>query len=373
VFRHTIPLGRILGIPIDLDYSWFLIAILITWTLAVSYYPAAVPGGTSAEYWLMGAITAVLFFASILIHELAHSAVALRYKVPVSRITLFIFGGVSQIAGEPPSAKAEFQIAVVGPLTSLALAAFFYLLESPLAQIAPALAIAKYLALINAMLGLFNLIPGFPLDGGRVFRAIVWGAIKDFRRATMIAAVTGRFFGFVFIIGGVWDALRGDVFNGLWIAFIGWFLESAAGAQLQQQMVQGLLGHHKVSEAMGEACTHVPADTSLQKLVDQEVLAHARRCFLVDQGDHVAGLLTLHDVKEIPRPSWNTTTAAQAMVPLDKSNKIDANAELWSAMETMSRDGINEIPVMQGKSVVGLLSMADIVKYLQTMQQLRSV
>jgi Zn-dependent protease len=373
VFRHTIPLGRILGIPIDLDYSWFLIAILITWTLAVSYYPAAVPGFASSEYWLMGGITAVLFFASILIHELAHSAVALRYKVPVSRITLFIFGGVSQIVGEPPSAMAEFQIAVVGPLTSLALAAFFYLLEPLLAQIAPALAIAKYLALINAMLGLFNLIPGFPLDGGRVFRAIVWGAIKDFRRATLIAATTGRFFGFVFIIGGVWDALRGDVFNGLWIAFIGWFLESAAAAQFQQQMVQGLLGHHKVSEAMGEACTHIPADTSLQNLVDHEVLAHARRCFLVDQGDHVAGLLTLHDVKEIPRPSWNTTTAAQAMVPLDKSKKIDANAELWSAMETMSRDGINEIPVMQGQSVVGLLSMADIVKYLQTMQQLRPV
>ena len=263
----------------------------------------------------MGAITAVLFFASILTHELAHSVVALRYKVPVSRITLFIFGGVSQIVGEPPSAGAEFQIAVVGPLTSLALAALFYVLEQPLAQIAPALAIAKYLALINAMLGLFNLIPGFPLDGGRVFRAIVWGAIKDFRRATMIAATTGRFFGFVFIIGGVFQALRGDVFNGLWIAFIGWFLESAAGAQVQQQMVQGLLGHHKVSEAMGDACTHVPADTSLQKLVDEEVLAHARRCFLVDQGDHVVGLLTLHNVKDVPRPSWTTTTAAQAMVP----------------------------------------------------------
>ena len=200
MFRHTIPIGRVLGIPIDLDYSWFLIAGLITWLLAVNYYPAEFKGGTSAEYWLMGAVTAVLFFVSIVVHELAHSWVALRYKVPVHRITLFIFGGVSQIAGEPPSANAEFLIAIVGPLTSFALAALFFLLEPVLVNISPALAVAKYLALINGMLGLFNLIPGFPLDGGRVFRAIVWGVNKDFRRATLIAASTGRFFGFLFIV-----------------------------------------------------------------------------------------------------------------------------------------------------------------------------
>ena len=369
MFRHTIPIGRVLGIPIDLDYSWFLIAGLITWLLAVNYYPAEFKGGTSAEYWLMGAATAVLFFASILVHELAHSWVALRYKVPVARITLFIFGGVSQIAGEPPSANAEFLIAIVGPLTSLALAAFFFLLEPVLANLAAALAVAKYLALINGMLGLFNLIPGFPLDGGRVFRAIVWGVNKDFRRATLVAANTGRFFGFLFIAGGVWLVLQGNVFNGLWIAFIGWFLESAAGAQVQQQMVQGLLGSHKVSEAMGTACTHVSGNTSLQTLIDQEVLTHGTQCFLVDQGDHSVGLLTLHNIKEIPRPSWTTTTAAQAMVPIEKLNRIDPKAELWAAMQEMGRDGVNEMPVMAGNNLVGLLSTGDIVKYLHTLQQ----
>ncbi len=368
MFRHTIPIGRVLGIPIDLDYSWFLIAALITWMLAVNYYPAEFKGGTSTEYWLMGAVTAVLFFGSIVVHELAHSWVALRYKVPVSRITLFIFGGVSQIAGEPPSASAEFLIAVVGPLTSIALAALFFLLEPLLVNIAPALAVAKYLALINALLGLFNLIPGFPLDGGRVFRAIVWGINKNFRRATLIAASTGRFFGFLFIVWGVWQALRGNVANGLWIAFIGWFLESAAGAQVQQQMVQGLLVGHKVAEAMGNACTHVSGETSLQKLVDEEVLTHGRQCFLVDRGDHVVGLLTLHNMKEIPRPSWTTTTAAQAMVPVEKLNSIDPKAELWTAMEKMGRDGINEMPVMLGNNLVGLLSTGDIVKYLHTLQ-----
>ena len=371
MFRHTIPIGRVFGIPIELDYSWFLIAALITWMLAVSYYPVELKDGTSVEYWLMGAVTAILFFASIVIHELAHSWVAIRYKVSVSRITLFIFGGVSQIAGEPPSASAEFLIAVVGPLTSFALAVlFFYFLEPVLVNITPALAVAKYLALINGILGLFNLVPGFPLDGGRVFRAIVWGMNRNFRRATLIAASTGRFFGFLFIVWGVWQALRGNVANGLWIAFIGWFLESAAAAQVQQQMVQGLLGDHRVSEAMGDACTHVPGDITLQKLVDDEILTHGRQCFLVDRGDHTVGLLTLHNMKEIPRPAWTTSTAAQAMVPVEKLNGIDPRAELWTAMEKMGRDGVNEMPVMSGTNLVGLLSTGDIVKYLHTLQQL---
>jgi Zn-dependent protease len=234
--RHTISIGRILGIPIELDYSWFLIAILLTWLLAVNYFPAEFKGASSAEYWLLAAITAVLFFVSIVLHELAHSWVATRFKVPVTRITLFIFGGVSQIEGEPPSAGSEFLIAIVGPLTSLALAGLFFFSERFLVNSPPALAVAKYLALINGMLGLFNLIPGFPLDGGRVFRAIVWGFDKNFRRATMIAATTGRFFGFLFIVFGVGEVLRGNVANGLWIAFIGWFLESAASAQVHQQM-----------------------------------------------------------------------------------------------------------------------------------------
>lgn len=246
MFRHTIPIGRLLGIPIELDYSWFLIAALTTWTLAVNYYPAELKSGTSGQYWLMGAVTAILFFVSIVVHELAHSWVALRYKIAVSRITLFIFGGVSQIVGEPGNAVAEFLIAVVGPLTSLALAALFYASEPLVAQIPSVLAVVKYLALINCILGVFNLIPAFPLDGGRVFRAIIWEFDKNFRRSTLIAASTGRFFGFLLIMAGVWQALRGNVVNGLWTAFIGWFLESAAGGQVQQQLV-----HSAASQSQG--------------------------------------------------------------------------------------------------------------------------
>jgi Zn-dependent protease len=370
--KHTIPIGRVLGIPIDLDYSWFLIFALLTWILAVNYYPVEVKGGTTAQYWLMGAVTAVLFFVSILVHELAHSIVALHYRVAVQRITLFIFGGVSQIAADPPSATAEFLIAIVGPVTSLALAALFFLSEPLLVNIKPALAVAKYLALINGSLGLFNLIPGFPLDGGRVFRAIIWGATKSFRRATLIAANTGRFFGFLFIIVGVWQALRGNVISGLWTGFIGWFLENAAAAQVRQQSFQNLLVGHKVSEAMGERCTQVPTDATLQDIVDQEVLRHGRRCFLVSKGERVIGLLTLHNIKEVPRSSWTTTTAAQAMIPVEKLSTIDPNSELSTAMEKMGRDGVNQMPVMKGNDFIGMLSRGDIVKYLQPLQQGRT-
>ncbi len=370
MFRHTIPMGRIFGIPIELDYSWFLIAVLITWLLAASYYPTEFPGSPRSEYWLMGAVTAVLFFASIIIHELAHSLVALRYRIPINRITLFIFGGVSQIAGEPPSASAEFLIAAAGPATSIALAGVFHALETPL-QGAPALvAVAKYLSFINLALGFFNLVPGFPLDGGRVFRAIVWGANRNFRRATSIAAQTGRFFGFLFIMLGVWQVFAGRVGNGLWIAFIGWFLESAASAQVQQQMAQGLLVGHYVSEAMNPTCARVPADASLQELVDEQVLGRGVRCFLVVQGDEVVGLLTLHSFKAAPRSAWNRITAREVMVPLQKAEKIDPHAELWTALQKMGRDGMNQLPVASGDRIVGLLTRSDIVNYLQTLAQI---
>ncbi|MGA7158205.1 MAG: site-2 protease family protein [Acidobacteriaceae bacterium] len=372
MFRHTIPIGRILGIPIDVDYSWFLIFGLVTWLLAVGYYPAELKGAPRAEFWLMGAATALLFFVSIVLHELAHSAVAIHYKIPVRRITLFIFGGVSQIAEDPTRPSTEFFVAIVGPLASFALAAIFFLIQPLLTHVAPALAVAKYLAYINLVLGLFNLIPGFPLDGGRVFRAIVWGWIGDVRRATLIAANVGRFFGFLFILVGVWIALKGQLFNGLWTAFIGWFLESAAASQVQQQLLNNLLAGHKVSEAIGNDCLRVPAGAPLQDIIDQQVLRHGRRCFLVQQHDEVLGMLTLHSIKIIPETAWPTTTAGEAMIPINKLSTTSPDAELSTALEKMGRDGINQMPVMQGSDFVGMLSRDDVVHYLQLLQQLHT-
>ena len=182
--RHNIPLGRILGIPIGLDYSWFLIFALLTWSLAGSYYPAEFKNWPLLLYWLMGAVTAIMLFVSVLIHELGHSVVALRYKIPVRSITLFIFGGIAQIGAEPPSAAAEFFVAIAGPIVSLALAAFFSVMKPIVAGIEPLWGLAKYLAYINMAIVLFNLVPGYPLDGGRVFRAFVWAVTQNLRRAT---------------------------------------------------------------------------------------------------------------------------------------------------------------------------------------------
>ncbi|MGB7568869.1 MAG: site-2 protease family protein [Chitinivibrionales bacterium] len=232
--RHTIPLGKLFGIPVGLDYSWFLIFTLLTWMLATSYFPGEFKNWPAPLYWGMGAVTAVLLFGSVLLHELGHSIVAQRYKVPVRVITLFLFGGVARIGAEPPSAIAEFFIAVAGPLVSLFLGLLFWAIQPGVAGSGPLLGLAKYLAYINLSLALFNLIPGYPLDGGRVFRAIIWAITKNMSRATLIAAHVGRFFAFLFIFVGVWQMFMGNLGGGLWTALIGWYLDNAASAQLQQ-------------------------------------------------------------------------------------------------------------------------------------------
>jgi len=368
VFRHSIPIGRIFGISIDLDYSWFLIVGLLAWILAVSYYPAEFRNWSTAEYWLMGVVTAVMLFVSVLIHELGHSVVAKRFGLSVPRITLFVFGGVSQIAAEPPSAAAEFWIAIIGPLTSFGLAALFWELEPLVASSRPLFALAEYLALINLILGGFNLIPGFPLDGGRVFRAIVWRITGKYQRATALAATTGRFFGFFLIFLGVWQALGGNFVNGLWIAFIGWFLESAAGSQLQIAVLKNLLGEHKVVDAMRRDFPQVPGNVTLQQLVDKYVLTKGERYFVVNGGDSYSGMVTLGALRGVPRSAWPTTSASQAMVPFGTLATTHSDAMLWSALEKMGRNGVNQLPVVDGNKIVGILSREDILHYLRVLQ-----
>jgi Zn-dependent protease/CBS domain-containing protein len=372
MFRHTVPLGRIFGISIDLDYSWFLVFGLLTWVLAVSYYPAEFKNWSPAEYWLMGAVTAIMLFVSVLLHELGHSVVAKRFGIDVPRITLFIFGGVSQIATEPTSAATEFWIAAAGPAVSFVLAAIFWELRPVFSGVSPFLALVKYLAMLNLVLGAFNLIPGFPLDGGRVFRAVVWGFTGNFHRATSIAAFTGRLFGFGLIVLGVWQALSGDFFNGLWTGFIGWYLESAASGQIQQQTMKDLLAGHTVSEAMSRDCARVSGDLTLQELVDNHILAGGVRCFVVSRGDETVGLLTLSDLTKVPRSSWPTTTVEQAMTPSDKLISTAANVEVWPAIENMSRNGINQMPVVEGRKIIGMVSRDDLVHYLGILQHLRA-
>lgn len=368
--RQTIPVGRILGIPVGLDYSWFLIFALLTWMLAGSYFPAEFTTWPVWLYWVTGAVTAVLLFVSVLLHELGHSVIALRYKIPVRSITLFIFGGVAQIGAEPPSPKSEFYIALAGPAVSLGLAVLFSVMKPVVASVQPLWGVAKYLAYINFALAFFNLIPGFPLDGGRVFRAVVWSVTKNLRRATLTAASVGRFFGFLFILFGVWQVLMGNLGGGLWIAFIGWFLDSSASAQIQQVTFQGALAGHTVRQAMSTECPAVPVGLTLQQLVDDHILTSGRRCFLVNRGEETLGLMTLHRIKEVARDRWAETTAAQVMLPLDELKRIGPDTDLWAALQLMDRDGVNQLPVTTDHHVVGMLSREDVVTFLRTVREL---
>lgn len=365
--RNTIPLGRIIGIPIALDFSWFLIFALMTWSFAVSYYPAEFKNWSTIFYWLMGAITAILLFASVLLHELGHSIIALRYKVPVRRITLLVFGGVAEIEKEPPGALAEFWIAIAGPLASLLLAAFFYLFVPVVSTIAPLFALLKYLAYINGILALFNLIPGFPLDGGRIFRAIVWGVTHDLRRATIIAANTGRLIAFGFIMVGVWQIFGGNFGSGLWVAFIGWFLDNAALAQTQRLALRELLADRKVSEVMGQNYVFIPADYTLQELVENHFIGAGRRCMIVKENDSIVGLLTLHRLKAVPRASWPTTSVGEIMIPAEEIKSVTPTMSVWDALGKMDRAGVNQLPVMEEGRVVGMLSREDVITQLRTL------
>ncbi len=369
MFRHSIPIGRIFGISVDLDYSWFLIVGLLAWLLAVSYYPSEFPNWTASEYWITGTVTAVMLFVSVLIHELAHSVVAKGFGLSVPRITLFIFGGVSEMASEPSSAAVEFWVAVVGPLTSFVLAAVFWELAPNLTWSPPLFALAKYLAFINLILGVFNLIPGFPLDGGRVFRAVVWRITGSYQRATAVAAITGRFFGFALIFLGVWQVLAGSLINGLWIAFIGWFLESAAGRQLQVEVLRGALGDHTVLDAMKRDFLQVSGNVPLQEIIDKHILTGGSRYLFVSSNGGPAGMLTVSGIGKVPRSAWETTTASQAMIPIQQLSTIRPEAGLWSALEEMGRDGVNQLPVIDNRGqVVGIVSREDVLHYLSVLQ-----
>lgn len=367
--RGVISLGRILGIPIGLDYSWFLIFGLFTWSLATSYYPAEFKNWSTIQYWVIGAVTVILIFVSVLLHELGHSAVALQYKVLVQSITLFVFGGVAQIANEPPSARAEFWIAIAGPVTSFALAVFFCLVKPLVSSFAPVLALATYLAYINGTLGLFNLIPGFPLDGGRVFRAILWGTTRSLHTATLIAANVGRVIAYLFIGVGVWQMFSGNFGNGLWIAFIGWFLESAASSQISQQTMHDLLSGHHVSDVMRKHYVTIFPNTTLEQIIHKHILGNGQRSLVVKQDNQVIGLLTLHTIKAVQSSDWATTTAVDAMIPIVKMKWIRPDSELSSALEEMDRDGVSQLPVMIDDQIQGVLGRDDIISFLRTLSE----
>jgi len=362
---NQIKIGKIFGIPIDIDYSWFLIFILLTWILASDYFPTQFKGWTVALYWSAAFITSIFFFASVLLHELGHSFIAKKYKIKVRKITLFVFGGLAEIEEEPKKAKEEFWIAIAGPLTSFLLAGVFYLFQEIFSMFSFWTDIFKYLAFINFILAIFNLVPGFPLDGGRILRAIVWGFTKNFHKATITASIAGRFFGFLFIFIGVLQIFGGAVGDGIWTAFIGWFLESAAFSQMQKQALDKLLAGHKVQDAYSRNYALVPADTSLEEFIDNKILVGHRRFFFVEKDDEIIGILTIHNLHKIPKVKWNTTFVTEVMMSISEIKKLYADQPILDALKEMDKDGVNQLPVYDNNNLIGILSRESVITYLR--------
>ncbi len=384
--KGSLSIGRIAGITISVHYTWFFIVILISWSLAQGLFPSIYPGWSTTEYWVTSIIAAILLFVSVLIHELAHSIVARSKNIPVNNITLFLFGGVSNLEKEPETSGAEFIMALVGPLSSLILAFIFlgiqivispgsnvlaFFLGQPAigATNSPIVALLNYLGWINFLLALFNLIPGFPLDGGRVLRAIIWGATGNFQRATNIAATIGQIFAWIFIGFGILQIFSGNFVNGIWIAFIGWFLNSAAESSRQEMTFQQHFRGVKVQTVMKSNPEIIKPTLTVSNLIQDIFLHGGHRAAAVSQDDQFLGIVTLTDVKKLNQQNWDTTTVETIMTK-QPIYSVKPDDDLKTALTLIAQHGLNQIPVLQDKKIVGMLSRADIIRYIQISQEL---
>jgi Zn-dependent protease/CBS domain-containing protein len=362
-----ILIGKVWGIPIRLHGSWFLIFGLVTWSLAAGYFPMEYPGLSRPLYWGLGVITSLLFGASVLAHELGHSFVALRNKVPVRSVTLFIFGGVAQIEKESDTPGAEFWIAIAGPLVSLLLGLSFgaiWLLVRPLEVFSVP---AVWLARINLILAAFNMIPGFPLDGGRVLRAIIWKVNKNLHKATRIAALSGQVVAYGFITYGIYTLFTGEFFNGLWLAFIGWFLQNAAASGMTQSTLKESLRGIPVSGVMLRDIPRVPWSKKLDCVVEEDVLPSGGRIFLVtdNNNESLRGLLTLRNVTATPRERWPDLTVQDVMVPRSSFIVVQPEMEMLDALRVMDDANVAQVPVLSNGDVVGILTREEVMHYIR--------
>ncbi|MBI2916549.1 MAG: site-2 protease family protein [Chloroflexi bacterium] len=365
--RGTLPLGRLFGIPFRIHYSWFVIFILLTFSLAQLLPPRSLQL-TTVQAWVLGIVTSLLFFASVLAHELAHSLVARAHGIPVRGITLFILGGVSQLGREATRARSELLMAFVGPLSSLVLGGILLGGVAPVARgPAPLVAVvAGWLGSINLILGIFNLIPGFPLDGGRVLRSLVWMVTGDMFRATMVAGWIGRGVGFLFIFYGIFLFFQGGLLNlnGIWLAFIGWFLENAASTSMRQLQTHSALRGVTAGSLMSRDFVTAPGNLTIEQLVRGYLLPFNPSAVLVHQFDSLVGVFTHRHLHRIPRANWDTQTLAQVMTPLAETKRVDPftpASELIADLE----EGEGLVLVMEGTQTAGVIDWDSLSRFVR--------
>jgi Zn-dependent protease/CBS domain-containing protein len=360
-------IATVKGIPIRVHFSWLVIFGLITWSLSAFYFPKAAPHLPALSYWVGGLIAALLLFASVAFHELSHSLVALTYKLPILNITLFIFGGVSQMKGEPPDPGAEFRIAVAGPLSSFVLSVAFLLIYGLVAgEVTRALFL--YLARLNFILGLFNLIPGFPMDGGRVVRAFLWKRTGDFFSATRRAAGYGQKIALFFVVMGFLSVFAGFG-GGLWMMLIGWFLHTAAQASYQQASLQQTLSGVKVRDIMTRDIVTIASDITIDTAVNEYFLRYGYGGFPVVERGRFLGFVTLKEVKDVAREKWQEVKVSEIVLAHDRRGEVSEDDDAVKALELMISGDKGRLVVKEGERLTGLITRNGIAKYVQIMER----
>jgi Zn-dependent protease/predicted transcriptional regulator len=370
MFLYRFRLCTIFGIAVNIDASWLILGVLIGWTLGAVAFPALVPGLPAASYWIMAAATALGLLGSILFHEMAHAIVARRVDIPIRGITLFIFGGVAEMDTEPPTARGELVMAAAGPAASLFLAWVLVMLVGFL-HAGPAIAgVLWYLAVINGMLAMFNLVPAFPLDGGRILRATLWLWRGDFAWATRIASNLGSGFGTLLIVLGVLRVVTGDFVTGMWWFLIGLFLRSAAAGSYRQAMAGRLLAGVTVGDVMNASPIVVPSDISVAELVENYVYAHHHRWFPVTENGTLVGSVSTREAAALARDLWPGTPVAHIMLAPAPDALVAPETDLMQALRQLGHSGESRLMVVRDRRLVGLLSSRDILNEFVLRQEL---
>jgi Zn-dependent protease/predicted transcriptional regulator len=365
-------IGRVIGIPIYIDFSWIIIFSLITYWIEQQFHRDH-PQWSSVQLWGLGILTSLLFFGSVLFHELAHSVIAQHYKLKVISITLFIFGGLARISREPAKASQEFNIAIAGPIASFFLAGAFFLVALIFPQSPMVGSAANYLWPTNLGLAVFNLLPGFPLDGGRMFRAIVWGVTRDFSKATRIAGGSGKLIAFALILVGLISVFTGD-WRGMWVGLIGWFLLNAAQASVQQVTIRETLTGLTAADVMSNEVPTIPGNMSLDEY-SREVLRTGRRVHIVTSDDRLVGLMNVAALNTIPRDEWGMNSVQAAMVPREKILWASPEEPLQRLLERLMAADVNQMPVVKhsedgAANIVGMVTRDAILRVIQTRSEL---
>ena len=366
MFGSRVKLFKLLGFEVKIDASWLVIAVLVTWSLAKGAFPYWYPNLASQTYWIMGVVGALGLFISIVAHEFCHSLVARKFGMPMKGITLFIFGGVAEMGDEPPTARAEFWMAIVGPLSSLAIGGVFFLIyRGGLAAgwPTPVNAVTYYLFYINLILAAFNLLPAFPLDGGRVLRSILWGARDNLRWATRISSTIGTAFGLALIFVGVLRFIYGDVVGGVWMFLIGMFLRSAAQMSYQQLLVRKALEGEPVRRFMNADPVTVQDSITVAKLVEDYIYKYHHKMFPVMAGEKLVGCITTRQVKDIPREAWDRETIRDAASPCSEENTISPKTDAIKALAMMNQSGVSRLLVVDHGRLVGLVTLKDLLDF----------